>query len=254
MPGLSLDLNKSAASLRLDLQKAGIASPPPVDVGFDLDVSGSFDDEHRDGLTNDLLERLVPWGMVFDPDQQLDVFTFSNGERHAHHVGPVTPGTVTDFVRREIINKVPGYNGGTDYAPVLRKNLEHFGWLSASAPAKSGGLFGKMFGGGSSGSAPSTATKRKSLIMFITDGDNSDKPETDRILREMQERGDQVYIMFIAVSNQGGNFPFLQKVADAYDNTGLEIIRDVKAWVRQDDEAINRALITDELIAWLNAS
>ncbi len=39
---LKLDLNKSAKSLRLSLDKAGVAADIKAELIFDMDVSGSF--------------------------------------------------------------------------------------------------------------------------------------------------------------------------------------------------------------------
>eukprot|EP01030_Chromulinospumella_sphaerica_P021594 gene21594-21544_t len=58
---LTLDLNKSQQALVLNLAKVGVTETPQVNVAFVMDVSGSFDDEHREGVTNDLLTRLIPW-------------------------------------------------------------------------------------------------------------------------------------------------------------------------------------------------
>ncbi|MGT2467744.1 hypothetical protein ACVOMV_27225 (plasmid) [Mesorhizobium atlanticum] len=54
-------------------------------------MSGSFEHEHEEGTTSKLIERLVPYGMVLDPDGAMDVFTFSHGERAAYRVGTVRP-------------------------------------------------------------------------------------------------------------------------------------------------------------------
>ncbi|HSI20305.1 MAG TPA: VWA domain-containing protein [Verrucomicrobiae bacterium] len=258
---LKVDLSKMEESknkLSLSLKKrGGTLRVPSAEVGFVIDVSGSYDDEHRDGLTNDLLVRLTPWAMVFDPDQQADVFTFSNGAAHAHHVGMVTPATVEGYVAKNIIGKVPGYGYGTDYSYVTRLTLQHFGWVAAgSAPQKSGGLLGGMFNRG--GSAPAataapTGAGRKTLILFNTDGASSDEGQMEALLQEMQDKNYGVYIMFIGVSNQGGGFPFLKRMADKFDNCGLTVIRDVKAWVQKTDEEINDELITDELVKWMMA-
>lgn len=254
---LVLDLNKAKQTLVLDLQKAGITNIPSVDVAFDLDVSGSFDDEHKDGSTNAIVARLIPWGLLLDPDKKIDMFTFSNGERNAFYVGEVNDRNYHNYVQENIINKVPGYNGGTDYHYVLRKNLEHFGWLApeiTAAQPRSGGLFGRMFGGGHAqpAAAPvSAAAKRKSLVLFGTDGENTDKVETRELLREMERRGDQMYVQFFAFSNQGGQFRFLQDIADEFSNTGLHICRDIPAFLRMSDEEINQILIQQELIDWL---
>lgn len=255
---MKLELQKledGKAALKLSLAKAGINTPPAAEVGFVLDVSGSFDDEHRDGSTQRLLERLVPWGMVFDPDQKLDVFTFSSDEGRAHYVGELTPATTENYIGDNIIARVPGYNLATEYSYVLEKTLQHFGWLSSpsdgAAPAKKG-LLGRMFGGAASAATPATPTKkRRTVVIFVTDGENSDKVRTQQVLSESQKRGDEVYFLFIGISNQGGNFPFLQQIADRFDNTGIAVINDFGAFLRLSDAEINDQLVGDELVTWL---
>jgi hypothetical protein len=144
---------------------------------------------------------------------------------------------------------VPGYNGGTDYSYVLEKNLQHFGWLSASeAPRK--GFFGGMFGSHSSAPA-APQKKRPSLVIFNTDGENTDKARTMEVLEQSQQRGDQVYFLIIAYANGGGRFPFLQEIADRFDNTGVVTIPNLNRWLSQTDEEINDELLGEELIRWL---
>lgn len=246
---LVVDLNKSERALRLSLQKHGIVTPPQADLAFNLDVSGSFRDEHEDGLTQDLLSRLVPWGMVFDPDKKLDVFTFSDGREHVHHVGDITPATVDGYIQNRIIDRVPGWRGGTDYSYVLEKNLQHFGWLPKEQAVPASRSF---FGFGRSKPAPAAPVeKKRSIVIHVTDGDNSDHERTEHVLAESEARGDQVYFLFIGISNQGGGFPFLKKIGDRFSNTGLVVIRDLRRWAAQDDDVINNELIGDELVQWL---
>lgn len=237
-----LNLEKSAAAFTLSLEKAGIITPPNVDLGFNMDVSRSFHDEHCDGLTNMLLQRLVPWGMVFDPDQKLDVFTFSDGQNRAHYVGEVTPETCVDYVGRNIIDRVPGYNGGTDYSFVLEKNLKHFGWIPSGE--KTGGFFGF-------GSKPKLVERRRSLVIFVTDGENSDKERTIKVLADSESRGDQVYFLFLGVSNQNTRFPFIDKLGERFGNVGFVAVNNVGRWVQQDDASLNDQLLGEELVNWL---
>lgn len=253
---LSLDPNKSAQRLTLSLQKAGINRAPSSEIAIIMDVSGSFDDEHRDGQTQMLLERLVPWAMVFDPNKQGDVFTFSSGPGSAHHVGTLTLANLDGYIRREIIEgRVPGYGDATDYAYVLELVLKYFGWLpSAAQRAPERGFFGSMFGRKPAAPAAGTpAQKRRSLVFFVTDGDNGrdDKQRTMDVLRASQDRRDEVYFIFIAVSNQGSQFPFLEKIGDAFDNTGYVHIPNLRAFLKASDEQVNEMMIGDELVAWL---
>lgn len=90
-------------------------------------MSGSFEHEHEEGTTRTLITRLVPHGMVLDPDGQMDVFTFSDGERNAHFVGTLTPDDAEGYITRNVVDRVPGWNGGT-YSNVLHRNREHLGW------------------------------------------------------------------------------------------------------------------------------
>ncbi len=259
---LKLDMGKATEGLKLSLQKAGISPETlaklQMEVAMDVDVSGSFEDEHKDGSTNDLMTRLLPWSLVFDPDKKVDVFTFSNGPENAHRVEvEMNAGNYEGFVGRHIINRVPGWRGGTDYSYVLEANLQHFGWLcdaTQAAPKKS--LFGRLLGG--SGTAVATPSapveKKRSLVIFITDGDNTDKDRTEQVLAASEARGDEVYFLFIGYSNQGGKFPFLKRIGDRFNNTGLVVVPDLRKFVAQTDDALNSQLLGDELIQWLKAA
>lgn len=248
---LQVDLTKSAGALRLSLEKAGILTPPSVEVAFDLDVSGSYEDEHLDGSTNDLMTRLVPWGLVFDPDKQLDVFTFSSGPSGVYNPGQVNANNYEGFVKKNVIG-CPGWRGGTSYAPVLRKNLELFGWLpSSDGPSERRGGF---LGFGGKPAAQSTqAPKRKSLVLFNTDGANDDKAQTEQLFAEMQRNNYQMYVAFIAYANGNPDFSFIHGLADKYNNCGIVIIKNMKQWTAKSDDEINAEIITPELVEWLKA-
>ncbi len=243
---LQLNLEKSAKSLVLSLEKAGIVTPPKLDVALGMDVSGSFEDEHRAGVTNELMARLVPWGLVFDPDRKVDAFTFSNGPSHVQDVGPVTDQNYANFVASRIINKVDGWNGGTDYSYLVDRMLQHFGW--AGDTVKKAGFFGKLMGQKDQVVA---GAKRRSLAIIVTDGDNQDKQRTTEVLRASEKRGDQVYFLFLGVSNQGSQFPYLERLGDQFNNTGFVRITNLRQFVQMDDESLNKALIGEELLGWL---
>lgn len=242
---LTLNLQKSKAALTLSLEKSGIYKMPVVDMGVIMDVSGSFHDEHNDGITTDLLTRLAPWGLSFDPDKKIDVFTFSNGAASAHLVGSLNESNYQGYVKKNIIDKVPGYKGATDYSYVLERALKEFGWIPSEV--KKAGFFGRMLGVKDEG----PKTKKRSLITFVTDGDNNDKERTRKVLRESQSRKDEVYFLFLGVANGGGEFEFLNVIGDEFGNTGFKKIKDVRNFVNKSDEEINSFLLDDELVNWL---
>lgn len=246
---LQLSLQKAAQSLRLSLDKAGVRPDFKADLIFDLDVSGSFEHEHEEGTTSKLIARLVPYGMVLDPDGQMDVFTFSHGERSVHHVGTVTPENCEDYVVRNVFGAVPGWAGGTTYSHVLEANLRHFGWL----PMETGWI--SRFLGLSRGAE--WKERKRSIVIFVTDGENenADQARATRILKESEERGDQVYFLFVGACEHAGiDFEFLKKIANRFRNTGLVIIRDLDAFVDLSDEQLNARLLGPELLEWLRRS
>jgi hypothetical protein len=245
---LELNLEKEAKALVLCLEKAGIIVPN-LDVGFAMDVSQSFEDEHDDGTTEVLLTRLVPWGLTFDPDKKLDVFTFSNGRASVQDVGPIDATNYKGFVRRNIIG-VTGYNGGTAYSHVLEGFLEHFGWKDK---VKKAGFLGSLFG---KKDEVVHGEQKPSLVIIATDGDNNehgDKERTLQVLRDSEARGDKVYFLFLGISNQGSTFPFLEKLGDKFSNTGFVAIPDLRKFNAMSTEDLNELLIGEELLQWFAA-
>ena len=251
---IKTNLEKSKNNLASSFNQKGVHAPPTAELGFDLDVSNSFDDEHRDGLTQALLMRLVPWGMLFDPDQKMDIFTFSDGSDRSIYVGEITPDTCEKYIQKNIIGEVPGYGGGTDYSYVIQKNLQHFGWTEGGAflPLKKKSRISSFFRREQKVETVKVRQKR-SLIIFVTDGEcnPSDEERTRQILQASEDRKDRVYFLLIGISNQGVEFKFLQEIADRFANTGLVVIEDLKGFVQKTDEEINVELIGDELVEWL---
>ena len=248
---LQLNLQKAARTLRVSLDKAGVAADVKAELIFDIDVSGSFEHEHEEGTTSKLISRLVPYAMELDPDGQIDVFTFSDGRQSVHHVGVVTPDDCDNYIVRKVVNRVPGWNGGTEYSYVLERNLQHFGWLPAPQGA-GGGFLSRFFG---RPKTPELPVRKRSIVIFVTDGENhvNDHFRTMRILQESEERGDQVYFLFVGACEHDVDFGFLRTIAERFENTGVVIIRDLDAFVELSDEQLNAQLLGPELIAWLKA-
>ena len=259
---LTLNLEKSASVLRLALDKAGVVANVKAETAAIIDVSGSFEHEHEEGTTSLLLERLVPYCVVLDPDRKMDVFTFSSGEPSAHYGGSVTPEDAQGYVTRNIVERVPGWNGGTTYSFVIERALEHFGWKEceeAHQTPQGKGFLWRLFNSPThehGHGTPHTHEKKRSLVLFITDGENekNDEDRTTRVLEESQRRGDQVYFLFIgACEDRNVKFEFVKTIASRFRNTGLVVIRDLEAFVAQSDEELNAALLGPELLEWLKS-
>lgn len=249
-----LHLQKTAESIKLNLTKKGVANIPAAEVAFVLDVSGSFDYYHRSGITQKLMDKLVPWALVFDPDKRLDVVTFAT---RSHHVGTIDLANFdSNYIEKSIVDRVEGYNGGTNYAPAIKECLTIFGWGPAHEKAKPSttglrGFFNKITGNtpAESNPAEAKAVGRRTIVLFVTDGDNNDHDETMALLKESESRGDQVYFLLVGVGND--NFRFLNLAAEKFSNTGFVKVKDINAFTKQTDDQISEAFIGTELIEWL---
>ena len=85
----------------------------------------------------------------------------------------------------------------------------------------------------------------------VGDRYRSARERTAEVLEASQGRGDEVYFLFIGISNQGGRFPLLRQIAERFDNTGLTVIRNLRQFTQQSDEQLNAELLQPELITWL---
>lgn len=195
-------------------------------TGFAIDISGSMGGLYANGTVQSVTERVLAVALRFDDNGELDVWTFSNGATKRESA---TASNYQGYVEREILRKRK--NGdfcGTEYAPVIEDvKEEYFG--------RKKGLMG-LFG--------AKKEAKPSILMFVTDGDNSDKADTDALLRATANL--PIYYQFIGIGSE--RFSFLEKVADAYPNTGFVKIADI---ARISDDDLYEQLITDELADWL---
>jgi hypothetical protein len=246
---MAFDLSKSEKNFTISLKKVGVDKMPALEMGFAMDVSGSFDDEHRDGITNALVTRLSPWGFTFDPDRKIDMATFSSGNNIQFVDPPIDEKNYDNYIKRFVIDKVKGYSGGTGYAPVTRLFLQHFGWMPGLTAPIGGflnGLFGKK--------KPVSVEKRRAIVFFITDGDNNDTGDTPAmmdIMGDAEANNYEVFFVFVGVSNQNVSFATLKLIDRNHKNAAFHKITDIKGFVAKSDEAINEFFLDSKLVAWL---
>jgi len=218
---MGIELKKQAAGIVL--AKRNLTNPPPSRVGMCIDISGSMQDEYRDGIVQDIAERCLALAMRFDSDKQLDVWTFNNSYSY---VGTVEEAQVDGYVRREILdNRSVDKWGGTDYAPVLRAVEKKF---------FNGGTF-SMF---------KKTDNSPVFLMFITDGDNGDRGAFESVLKDFRSKN--IYIQIIGIGDNG--FGYVEKVANAEPNVGFCRIQNVR---KLSDEAMMELLVQDEFVTWI---
>lgn len=245
------NLEKSLEKARFVTQKRNIPNVK-AQVLMDLDVSGSARPLFTSGQMQSAFERVLPIGIIFDDNGEIDVFTFQSSDSIYRVKETATSKNYTDYITRQILRnpEVPLW-GGTDYAPVIRENLEALGFYNTETKAaKSGGLFSRMFGGGTVVTEkklqPTSESGHPAIIYFFTDGENSDKAATTQLLQECQDNKVNAYFMFIGIGD--ANFRYIEQLGDKFDNTGFLNIRDLS---KIDDETIYDLLLPEELCTWL---
>ena len=155
-----------------------------------IDRSGSMDSLYYNGQVQLAAERCAAIAAQFDGDGTIEVFAFHT---RGFNVGGMKADAPDGFVQREIANRISA--GGTSYAPVMRMIVD------AVKPA-SGGFFSGMFGS----KAPAVPT----YVIFITDGDNDDHAETERLIREAANL--PIFWQFVGIGN--APFTFLRRLDD----------------------------------------
>ena len=188
-----------------------------------VDYSGSMSQMYKDGTVQRVINRLLPLGLTFDDNGEVEVFRFADGKNYAQFES-LTIENYDDYVKRFIDT---GWMGGTDYAPVLKEIKKQY----IDGNTKKAGLFGKLFGKKENTSTltGADASVNPVFVIFITDGDNSDKKDTNVIIRELSKTNS--FIQFIGVGT--ASMSYLEKLDDLdgreCDNTGFERFEDIES-------------------------
>ena len=213
-------------------------------VAVDLDFSGSMNYMYSNGDVQRAVTRLFPLALRFDDNGELDSWIFENGY---HHVEGMTLENFENYIKKCILDK--GYDyGGTNYAPVIKDNLDfYFGGSEQKSEKK--GFFSKLFGAKDTvEKAPDESSNYPVFVIFITDGDNFDKRETNEIIRKASK--ENIFIQFVGIGD--GSFNYLTQLDDLdgreCDNTGF--MRVAVFDKMTDDELYSNLL--DQYVKWLN--
>lgn len=187
--GGKVSLSKEETINRVNLAKEEVhkvcLSKEPLNnltsrVGIVLDYSGSMAKLYKNGTVQSVLEKAFPIALEFDDNGAMEVWIFENGYRR---LPDMTIDNVYGYVKREILDKKYSM-GGTNYAPVMRDVIKKYTEEDkASVP---------------------------SYVVFITDGDNWDKKETDSAIKDASKL--PIFWQFIGVGNAG--FDYLQALDD----------------------------------------
>ena len=207
-----------------------------------LDYSGSMRRLYDNGEVQKALHKLIPLGLTFDDNGSIDVYLFQDTYKK---LSDMTLENYDNYIKG-VVNK-SGYSmGGTMYAPVL-KAIAY-----GNNTDKKKGLFGKLFGGKSkeSDSESMVGNTQPTFVLFITDGDNFDVPETTELMKQISK--ENMFIQFIGIG--GASFSFLEQLDNLegreVDNTGFSRMDSLVT--ASDNELYNNVL--SQFAEWLRVT
>ena len=198
-----------------------------------VDYSGSMASLYSNGTVQTVLERILPIAMTFDDNSSLEVYKFDH--RSTPIDTKVTPSNYEGFVDKYVAK---GDMGGTEYTPVMEDIVKR------SPAAKSGGACGFI---------KSLFTKKvvedkpviPTYVIFLTDGDCSDKEETIRYIRQTSDQ--PIFWQFVGIgSSQFRTLELLDTMQGrVIDNANFFAIRDTRDLVNMTDEVLLGKLLAE---------
>lgn len=209
-----LDLRKQTINT-LCLEKPALRATQSR-VALVLDYSGSMSDLYDRGIVQSIVERALPLAMQFDDNGEMEVWIFSND---FHRLPSITLDNFYGYIKDNVNGKYR--MGGTSYAPVMEDiGNKYITEDPASLP---------------------------NYVLFITDGDNSDKQRTDKVISELSQY--PIFFQFIGIGNS--SFNYLEKLDEMegryVDNANFFSINNIQSI---DDKELYDKLLA-EYPSWL---
>ena len=190
---MSISLTKEQSKVRLEkrtkevsevvkvnLTKHNLSPDTKARVAFVIDISGSMMSAYKKGDVQEIVEKIFPIAINFDDNEEMDVWIFEDGFRR---MPAMNKANYYGYVQREILDKNCQF-GGTSYAPVLNDIAKYY---LEEHPE------------------PSPV-----YVIFITDGDNFDKTETTKVVKELSNY--PIFLQFVGVG--GAGFNYLEQLDD----------------------------------------
>ena len=197
-----IDMSKSAENLNkvlIDMSKGSKIDMTKhvARVALAMDYSGSMDRLYYNGSVQNVIIRLLPIALKFDDNGELESWLFSNQEER---LPAVNVNNYENYVQK-VMMKARMSMGGTNYAPVLKDMVKYYKDIEpSSVPA---------------------------FIIFITDGENFDKAETNKIIKELSNYN--IFVQFIGIGNE--SFTYLKSLDNmegrVHGNTGFTTVKDM---------------------------
>lgn len=209
---ISLEKKASPKLISLAKQASGVLDKyglddHSADVALVLDFSGSMNSAFRNGFVQKVADALMGAAVLFDDNQSIDVFLFDD---RYEYIGELTPNQFEGQIGKW--ENQYGLGGGTRYGAVMKLVMEHY------------------FGNSRQPEQPMNRDK-PIYVMFLTDGDATDKSVATKIMREASYA--PIFWQFIGIkTGMFSNFNYLEKLDELdrrfIDNANFFSIKDTK--------------------------
>lgn len=223
---MNINLTKKAEIAKISLEKKQIFGEK-AQVVLILDKSISMDSFYKRGVVQEIVERLIGIGMNMDDNKSIEVFAF---DVDAVELEEATEANHVDYVKRMLAKHRLG--GGTKYAFPMQMVLDKF---VPKAPTKTTGFFRKKVE-----TSQAEIAKQPTFVFFITDGDNSDKTATEKLIRQASNQA--VFWQFVGIGRE--RFAFLQKM----DDMDGRFLDNVDFFSIEDPSKVSDAELYDKLL------
>lgn len=213
-----------------------------------LDYSGSMSSLYRNGTVQNTLNRLIPLGLNFDDDNSIEVLLFQDD---FIYMEPINIDNYENYVN-DIIYESKYSMGGTHYFQVLNAIINGERG-KCFVKNKTRGVFGFMKGSSKIEETfvgPIVNKDIPTFVLFITDGDNSDKNSTDVLMKQASNKN--VFIQFIGIGSS--EFCYLEKLDNLEgrirDNTGFSKMASLE---KVNDEELYSTVLS-QFSEWLHGN
>lgn len=248
---MSISLEKRSEKVKIQLAKRNIRDKVILRVGAALDKSGSAEPFYKNGQMQELVDRLLAVAHNFDDNGEIDMWAFHN---HSMELEPATPASYGGYVNNVIMKgRYKNSWGGTEYAPPMKDIINHYFPTEVKSQPQpkeeKKGLFGRLFGGSEEPKAVEPApvdpaSDIPALILFVTDGANSDQGATERLLEQSKDK--PVYWLMVGIGNPE-YFEFIERMGEKFNHVGFVNFDNLDL----DDDDMYDQILSEELAEWI---
>lgn len=204
-----------AKPIMVQLEKKNLTNTT-ARVGLVMDITGSMYMAYKNGVVQEIVNKILPLAVQFDDDGQLDFWYYAKTFEHRPAVDLGNYQTAVPDNWKDVMNNL----GGTNNEPEVLRDVIEF-YRGSSQPV---------------------------YIIFITDGGMAKKGEIKKLMKQASEM--PIFWQFVGVD--GSNYGLLENLDELegryVDNAGFFAMDDFMSV--SNDELYDRLL--SEFPVWLN--